>query len=153
MVCKNPKKIKCKECSNIFEVYPYQKDKKYCTKNCYYKSLKGRDLYWIVKPWNKGLKGICTNTGRTHFKKGRRASIEIKNSDGYILVWKPNHPNARDNRVKRANLVMEKHLGRYLTKEEVIHHKNEIKDDDGIKNLGLFKNQSKHMEFHWSKRC
>ena len=53
---------------------------------------------------------------------------------------------------------MEKHLGRYLKPEEIVHHKGtkypmgSVKDkqDDRPENLQLFTNQSKHMEFHQS---
>lgn len=39
---------------------------------------------------------------------------------------------------------MEKHLGRYLTEYEVIHHINVIKTDNRIENLMLLDNQSNH---------
>jgi len=69
--------------------------------------------------------------------------------NGYVLILKPEHPRANSlGYVKRARLVMEQHLGRYLKPGEVPHHKNEIKHDDRIENLGLFANHSKHMIFH-----
>jgi len=43
---------------------------------------------------------------------------------------------------------MEKHIGRYLTPEEVVHHINEIKTDNRIENLMLFKNANEHTKFH-----
>ncbi|MBA7545078.1 hypothetical protein ES705_37441 [subsurface metagenome] len=46
---------------------------------------------------------------------------------------------------------MEKHLGRYLRPEEIVHHDKE-KDDDRIENLKLFATVSEHVSFHWQER-
>lgn len=76
---------------------------------------------------------------------------------GYILIHSPNHPfKKKNNYVLEHRLVMEKYLGRYLTKKEVVHHKGikypidtvENKQDNMIENLQLFNTNAEHIRFH-----
>lgn len=71
----------------------------------------------------------------------------VKNEKGYIEVEVPNHPNNVGGFVLAHRLVMEAHLGRYLTSEEVVHHINEVKDDNRLENLYLC-SQPEHAEIH-----
>lgn len=69
---------------------------------------------------------------------------------GYIFIKQPFHPNCNKQKyVKRAILVMEKYLNRFLKFDEIVHHINGIKNDDRIENLKLFKSNSEHIKFHW----
>ena len=73
---------------------------------------------------------------------------EIKMGD-YWYIWNPYHPRANVRHyVKRAIVIAEKYLGRFINQEEIIHHINCKKDDDRPENLYLFENESKHRSFH-----
>jgi len=104
--------------------------------------------YWKGKKLSKKHKQKMSEAhggSKNHMWKGGRS----KNQAGYIYIYNPNHPFAnKDNCIFEHRLVMEKHLGRYLTPKEVVHHINGIKDDNRIENLKLFKNESEHIKFH-----
>jgi hypothetical protein len=72
----------------------------------------------------------------------------LKEYRGYILVYVDNHPFSKfGNYVYEHRLVMEKHLKRYLTRKEIVHHINDIKNDNRIENLKLMTN-STHLKLH-----
>lgn len=76
----------------------------------------------------------------------------FKDKDGYVYVYSPEHPfRTANNVVFEHRLVMEAHLGRYLDPSEVVHHKNNKKDDNCIENLEL-SSPGEHMSHHAKER-
>ena len=120
----------CGKCKQDFKTR--DSTRKYCSKSCYVQSQIGR----------KQLKDIsgCNNP---NWRGGRRPD-----KDGYILVYEPSHPYKNcDRRVREHRLVMEKHLNRYLLPDEVVHHINEVRDDNRIENLQVM-DKKKHDLIH-----
>jgi len=68
---------------------------------------------------------------------------------GYIYIYLPDHPNANsDGYVAEHRLIMEEHLGRYLTPDEVVHHINGLRWDNRLENLEVL---DKHKHHHAHK--
>lgn len=57
-----------------------------------------------------------------------------------MMIRVPDHPRAPNNGlyVFEHILVMEEMLGRYLTPDETVHHRNGVKDDNRPSNLELW---------------
>jgi hypothetical protein len=130
----------CKKCNKTFLANKptwfclpceYRKDLKRCNKKCL-------DCGKIITR-NATRCGSCSNKGR---RSNRWTGGRIV-SNGYVFIYKGNnHPRVKNKNgnqyVLEHILVMEKHLGRYLYKEENIHHINGIRDDNRIENLELW---------------
>lgn len=70
------------------------------------------------------------------------------NKKGYVLLYLPEHPNSyRSGYIYEHRIVVELSIGRYLKKDEIIHHKNEVKDDNRIENLQIT-TRKEHMQLH-----
>lgn len=82
-------------------------------------------------------------TGGRKFKDGKK-------KQGHVLLYKPNHPLNYKNYVPEHRIVVEKHIKRFLKKEEVVHHINCVKDDNRLKNLFVCSSNSHHNLVHGS---
>jgi hypothetical protein len=74
---------------------------------------------------------------------------KIKRS-GYWYIHLPAHPfSGKQGYFAEHRLVMERKLGRYLTRKEVVHHLNHIKTDNRAENLCLSASAGQHiLKFH-----
>ena len=70
-----------------------------------------------------------------------------QNSNYTKMKYKAKKVNGK--KIDEHRLVMEKHLGRKLTKEEVVHHIDGDKSNNKIKNLKLYPNKKSHTKFHY----
>lgn len=67
--------------------------------------------------------------------------------NGYIMRKVNNHPNSnKRGYVAEHRLVMERKIGRFLDKEEVIHHIDNNRDNNNINNLKLEIWQGEHVK-------
>ena len=73
---------------------------------------------------------------------------------GYILLHMPDHPDANcAGYVREHRYVMEQHLGRRLTKQEVVHHIDDDVSNNDISNLELFENNASHLAGTLKRKC
>jgi len=97
-----------------------------------------------AKKISKSLKG---RKGKTGENSGGWKGGKTRNN-GYIYIYSPKHPFSSKKYVFEHRLNVENKIGRLLNPKEVVHHINEIKDDNRIENLMLFKNGAEHLKFH-----
>ena len=151
-------KILCYGCKKEFN---HKRKRKFCSHPCYLKFSKGSNHACFGKKRPDVIERNKTDKQREAARKnmlGNKLSIGDKNyfwkggkykSRGYIKVWKPEHPFCDSkNYVLEHRLVMEEKIERYLKPEEVVHHINEVKDDNRIENLKLFLNEREHQKYH-----
>lgn len=122
----------CEVCGNEFRVVPGDVHKalrrgnrppRFCSRTCRSKAYRGE--------------------GNPNWRGGRRLR-----QDGYISVYAPDHPNAAGGYVMEHRLVVEQQIGRYLSAEEVVHHRNHVTIDNRPENLELMPSQGAHRRHH-----
>lgn len=138
---------------------------KFCSPECWYAARRaskklsrvvrycercGKEFFARLTDIKRGKGRFCSHscsTGARSFKGGFRIN------QGYMYWLRPHHPNADVNGyVKRANLIMESILKRYLNPQEIVHHIDSNKLNDHPKNLRLFESKKSHEVFHSKTR-
>lgn len=121
---------------------------KYCSKKC-------TDIYFSDKhfsPSTELKKGQLPPHPIGDYMRGKKPwnyKGFTYNDQGYKLIFCPDHKFAdKDGYVREHRIVVEKIIGRTLHSFEVVHHINEIRDDNRAENLMLFKNNGSHLKYH-----
>jgi hypothetical protein len=98
----------------------------------------------------KRTKETREKLSKAKFKGG--IGFKKKRTDGYVAIYFPEHPRAnKDGMIMEHVLVMECFLGRALKEYEVVHHKNQKRDDNRLCNLQVM-TKHEHMSYHATKR-
>ena len=72
---------------------------------------------------------------------------------GYWYIWTNTHPlRTKHNYILEHRLVAEATIGRYLTRDEVVHHINGNREDNRPENLAVFGTNSEHLRHELTGR-
>ena len=108
---------------------------------------------WVMSLHGQAKNLRCRSCGAKH----RQAKRDDKRNDYRDVKVLPSDfffPMVhKDGRVLEHRLVMAKHLGRLLLPQEVVHHKNGVKNDNRLDNLALISNQAVHDKLSICNRC
>lgn len=87
-------------------------------------------------------KGLCFFHYNRQYVPGERSKNGYGDkrlgSNGYTEVWMPDHPNAVRGWLLEHRWVMEQQVGRTLSRDESVHHRNGITTDNRPENLELW---------------
>jgi hypothetical protein len=109
---------------------------------------KGRDCPVYGKKMSASCREKMEVIWKTQADNSRK--YRKKHSGGYIMIYLPDHPYAdRSGYVLEHRSVMESHIGRYLTADEIVHHINGNKEDNRLENLALL-SREEHAKIHKS---
>lgn len=120
-------------CENCGKPFTGRQRTKTCGKECT-SQLRSRT---IKQRMDEGILRPFPWTGQGHLHPSWKGG-RIKDSHGYILLHKPDHPMSDKNGwLREHRFVMAEHIGRMLEPFENVHHRNGVKDDNRIENLEI----------------
>jgi len=142
------KEFTCIVCGKIILDYP-STNRKTCSQECKYKSFgQNEERSRKLSVAHTGRKRSAEELERINKTRSRgdkhwrwKGGRFVKSGTQYILVLVHGHPYAnRHGYVREHRLVVEKHIGRYLTPNEHVHHKDGNKQNNKIENLVILTN-------------
>jgi hypothetical protein len=99
----------------------------------------------------RGNGRFCSLSCLATHNNRQRAKPDTVNAQGYVVVQNPTYPgDGRTKQILEHRLVMERHLGRPLTRDELVHHLGE-KTDNRIEMLQLV-TPTEHRALHATGR-
>lgn len=88
-------------------------------------------------------KGSWTGPSNPNWKGG------IRRAQGYVFLQRPDHPKAGKNGYVREHvLIMSDHIGRPIATNEIVHHRDGVRDHNWIENLELMTRSAHHSLHH-----
>lgn len=129
--------LKYKEKISEYQKKYRLKNKEACNQRSSESYWKNKEQYLNRKKIHyRQINGIPIDSS---FKKRKNGEGTIDTS-GYKTISVKGHPNQMDEkgRIREHVFIMSNHLGRPLSKNENVHHKNGIRDDNRIENLELW---------------
>lgn len=153
--------VKCARCGNDFYQQKSKSSQIYCSISC---AISARNLTDLNPSYHRDITGSNNPMygkgragqnnpmfGKTKERSPRWTGGKRTRKDGYIVVVAPDdHPypmytkNSGTKYILEHRLIIERHLGRHLLPEEVVHHKDGNPSNNDISNLELLPNQSTH---------
>lgn len=150
--------FKCEVCGSeisiIKSTLKFRKKVRYCSYKCLSIGMKQKNK-WTEKEClecknrfeilksrtkRKFCSLICSKRWRIKYPPNKRNGYWMEN--GYKVLYVQN-----GNGIKEHIQIMEESIGRKILSNEVVHHINEIKDDNRIENLQLM-TRGEHSSYH-----
>ena len=147
----------CDHCKKEYQTYAAWRKKHvhgFCSRSCKYEWNKTLTGHWKGKKMPESAKQKMRENHADFRgeKNGRWKGGRRVDKDGYVLLHLPDHPY-RDYHgyVREHRIAMEKHIGRHLLPDEVVHHIDQDKLNNDISNLQIMTPQA-HMSLHSKER-